>query len=131
MSFFKDVSFGGAGGDLLAYLREKRDHSWFFWLLACIPPAALITSFELDSAKKTTPPPPTPIYIKSWPADRSIEETQAAQAELQARKDEIARQRRESYKALGRATGIDVDKIEREAAAERAAMERANSGAAP
>lgn len=127
MSFFRDVSFGGAGSDIWAYLREKRDYNWLFWIVACIPPAAILVTFELDSAKRSIPPPPTPMYFESWPATRSVEETRAAQAKLQARKDEFERKKRESYKALGRATGIDVDRIEREALAEKAAKEKAEA----
>jgi len=124
MSFFRDVSIKNAGGDLFAYLRREREHNWLFWLIACMPPALMILVFQLDSANKSVPPPPEPIYIESWPADRSLEDTLRANAELQARKDKIAAEKQEAYRALGRATGLDVDRLEREGKADLAALEK-------
>ena len=62
------------------------------------------------------------IYVESWPATRTIEESKAAIAERQKLKDEMIAREKEAYKAFGRAAGMDVDRIEREAIAERAAQ---------
>jgi hypothetical protein len=59
-------------------------------------------------------------YFESWPATRTIEESKAAIAEYQKRKDEMRAREKEAYKAFGRAVGMDVEKIEREAQLERA-----------
>lgn len=123
MGFFRDVSISGAGSSFLQYIRQKRDHNALFWLAACMPPGLIILAFQIDSTKTSTPPPPPPIYFESWPADRSIEETRQAQQALQARKDEIERKKRDTYRALGRASGMDVDAIERDALAMRAESE--------
>ncbi len=128
MSFFKDVSFRSAGSDLIGFLRSGQ-HNAFLFLAACIPTAVIIGMFYMDSQNKAKPPPPTITYFESWPASRSIEESKAWIAERQIRKDEMREREKEAYKAFGRAVGMDVERIEREAAAERAAQDRANPAA--
>ena len=131
MSFFKDVSFRSAGSDLIDFLRTPGQHSLPLFLAACVPTAIIMYTFYLDSLEKAKPPPPTVTYFESWPATRSIEESKAAIAERQKRKDELLAREREAYKAFGRAVGMDVERIEREAQAERAAeKEKEQAGAA-
>jgi hypothetical protein len=120
MSFFKDVSLRHAGSDLIGFLRNSGSHPWLF-LAACLPTALIIYSFYLDTLEKAKPPPPTVTYFESWPATRSIEESKAWIAERQRRKDELRAREKDAYKAFGRAVGMDVERIEREAAAEQAA----------
>jgi hypothetical protein len=120
MAFFKDVSFGNAGRDLVGFLRTSGSHSPWLFLAACVPTAIIIYTFYLDTLEKAKPPPPTVIYFESWPATRTIEESKAAIAEYQKRKDEMRAREKEAYKAFGRAVGMDVEKIEREAQLERA-----------
>jgi hypothetical protein len=122
MAFFKDVSFRNAGRDLVGFLRTSGSHSPWLFLAACLPTAIIIYTFHLDSMAKATPPPREIIYIESWPATRSIEETKAAIAEHQKLKDEMRAREKEAYKAFGRAVGMDVDKIEREAQSAQAAQ---------
>lgn len=129
MSFFKDVSFRNAGSDLIGFLRTTGSHSPWLFLAACVPTALIIYSFYLDTLDKAKPPPPTVTYFESWPADRSIEESKAWIAARQKQKDEFREREKEAYKAFGRAVGMDVDRIEREAAADRA-VKNASSGAA-
>jgi hypothetical protein len=74
---------------------------------------------------KAKPPPRTITYFESWPASRTLEESQEWIAERQKKKDEARLREKEAYKAFGRAVGMDVERIEREAAAERAAKEPA------
>jgi hypothetical protein len=85
-----------------------------------VPTAIIIYTFYLDTLEKAKPPPPTVTYFESWPATRTIEESKAAIAEYQKRKDEMRAREKEAYKAFGRAVGMDVEKIEREAQLERA-----------
>ena len=115
MSFLKDVSPSGAVYDLAAYLRQKREHNWLFILAACAPPAIMIYMFQNDINIKSVPPPPTVTYFESWPADRSREESLQAIKERQAKKDAFLEKKRQGYKALGRAMGMDVEQVEREA----------------
>lgn len=134
MSFFKDVSLRSAGSDLIGFLRTSGTHSPWLFLAACVPTAIIMYTFYLDGLDKAKPPPPTVTYFESWPATRTIEESKAAIAERQKRKDALLAREREAYKAFGRAVGMDVEKIEREAkleqAAEKAAETANTSGAA-
>jgi len=76
------------------------------------------------------PAPPKVTYIASFPADRSDAEIIASNIENQKNQDAVAalleqgeERKRELYRALGRASGMDVDEIDRAAAKERAAIE--------
>ena len=130
MSFFKDVSFAGATSDLIQFLRMPRQHRWLLVILACVPPAFIITIFNLDVLRVSQPGPPEVVYIESWPADRSIKEIVASNLKRQKLKDEQQERVREAYKALGRASGMDVDRIEREAEEFRAKKANAAKAAA-
>ncbi len=125
MAFFKDVSFKNAGADLIGFIRTPGHHSPWLFLAACVPTAIIIYTFYLDALEKATPPPREIIYIESWPASRSIEESKAAITERQKIKDKMIAREKEAYKAFGRAVGMDVDRIEREARAEQAATKGA------
>lgn len=125
MSFFKDVSLRAAGSDLIGFLRTSGEHSPWIFLAACLPTAIIMYTFYLDTLEKAKPPPPTVTYFESWPATRTIEESKAAIAERQKLKDQMIAREKEAYKAFGRAVGMDVDRIEREAKAEQAAKKAA------
>jgi hypothetical protein len=120
MTIFRDVSFVGAGADLITFLRTPRQHRWLLVILACAPPAFIVLLFNLDVLEVTRPGEPEVTYIESWPADRSIKEIVASNLARQKIEDEQEAKIREAYKALGRASGMDVDRIEREAEAARA-----------
>ena len=128
MTIFRDISFVGAGADLITFLRTPRQHRWLLVILACAPPAFIVMLFNLDVLEVTRPGPPEVIYIESWPADRSIKEIVASNLARQKIEDAQEAKIREAYKALGRASGMDVDRIEREAEAARA--EKAKQAAA-
>ena len=115
MSFLKDVSPTGAAYDLIAYIRADRPHNALLWFAACLPPAIMIYTFYADMIEKSIPPPRGIIYVESWPADRSREETIEAITKRQVKKDAFLEKQRQGYKALGRAIGMDVDEIERKA----------------
>lgn len=121
MSIFKKMSLSEGGSDLIAFLREDRPHKLPMFLAACIPPAVLIMMINADAAEKAKPPPPTVTYFESWPANRSVEESLKAIKERQKLKDAAQENMRQGYKTLGTVLGMDVDKIEREAQAEKAA----------
>jgi hypothetical protein len=129
MSIFKNVDIIGSGSDLIQFLRTPRQHRWLLALLACSPPAIIVLLFNLDLKEVGKPGEPQVTYIESWPADRSVAEIVKSNIERQKVEDEQEAQMREAYKALGRATGMDVDRIEREAneARAKAAKEAAAS----
>lgn len=115
MSFLKDASPTGAAYDLIAYLRQKRDHNILFWIAATLPPIIMIYMFQTDASRKSTPPPPTVTYFESWPASRSREESIQSISERQAKKDAFLEKKRQGYEKLGRMMGMDVEEIKREA----------------
>ncbi len=125
MSFKNDISPAGALRDIFDYFRADRPLKPFLVIASCVPPVLLFYMLSLDAFEKSIPPPPTVTYIESWPIDRSIEESKAAIAERQKLKDALIEKQRQSYKALGRAVGMDVEKIEREAMALREQSARA------
>lgn len=116
------VSPSSAIGDLVDVWRGQ-SVTQRFWLLtaACVPVGLIIGGIIQDVARKSVPPPPEVIYVENWRLDRSMEEILADQKERQRLRDIRNAEVRERYKALGRASGMDVDKIEREAKAEAAA----------
>lgn len=103
--------------DFQSVWRHDVPRKWLFLLLACIPPAILVTMMALDAANKSKPLPPTVQYIESWPLDRSMKEILADRADRATIEQLRDRERRETYKALGRAFGMDVEAIERQAQA--------------
>ena len=115
MSFKDDISPTGGIRDFINYVREDRPLKPLLIFASCCPAAAIIYMFIFDAYEKSLPPPPTVTYVESWPLDRSIEESKAAIAERQKLKDALLEKQRQSYKALGRAVGMDVEAIEREA----------------
>ena len=128
MSFFRDASPRKAGSDLIAVLSERRSDRWFVWMAACLPPAAIFFLVNNDVNKLGADKDVEIIYFESWPATRTREESLASNRERQVLKDANRAQQRAAYKALGRAAGLDVDRMEREALeteAERKAIQEA------
>ena len=130
MTIFRDVSFVGAGADLIAFLRTPRQHRWLLVILACAPPAFIVLLFNLDVLEVSRPGEPEVTYIESWPANRSIKDIVASNLARQKIEDVQEEKIREAYKALGRASGMDVDRIEREAEESRAAKAKQAASAA-
>lgn len=124
MQFFRQISPIGAARDLRAVWRADVPRRWLFLLAACIPPAIVMLTFALDLATKSKPLPPTIQYVESWPIDRSMEETLADRAVRAAEMARAEAERKRAYKALGRAVGMDVDAIERDAEARAAAAKK-------
>ena len=87
--------------------------------------------YYIVSESVVVPPrPPEVTYIASFAADRADAEIIASNIENQKNQDAVEalndqgeERKRELYRALGRASGMDVDEIERDAEKERAAIE--------
>lgn len=80
------------------------------------------------------PPPPQVTFIQTYPEGRSDAEIMASNVANQQRKDRAAAEQekreeaaRDAYRALGRATGLDVDAMEAEARVEQARAEAAKT----
>lgn len=111
--------------DLWDYVREPRPYRWPLLAVSFAIPA---TGLALLSQESHFRPPDAPevTYISTFAEGRSEEEIRQSNIANQQRKDaleaeraELERRKIEAYKSLGRATGLDVDAMEREAAMER------------
>lgn len=120
----------------LDFWNEFRKPTPYRWPILGV--SALMTftlMYQFTSESVLVPPaPPQVTYIASFPADRTDAEIIASNIENQRNQDAVAalleqneERKRELYRALGRASGMDVDEIDREAAQERAALEAAEN----
>lgn len=127
------------GSVLVAVAQEHLKPNWSILLVASL--LTLTIMYQFTKEKVRIPPPPLEVtYITTFDPGRSDAEILASNRENQARQDalrkreeELAELRRSLYRELGRATGIDVDKMEREIReqeAREAAAERARLGQA-
>lgn len=117
--------------DFWEYIRKPQPYRWPILGVSMVP-IALIIGWAASEAAYIPPERPTVTYIPSFAPGRTDEEIVASNIENQKRKDERAAQiaeledqKREAYKALGAASGFDVEEMERRAEAERAAEEAA------
>jgi hypothetical protein len=104
------------------------------WRIAALAGACTFAVFYMmaNQGGKAPQAPPEVTYISSWRADRSDAEIRESNLRNQKIKDileteqaERDEQVKDIYRALGRVSGLDVEKIEADAAAERAAEEAA------
>jgi uncharacterized protein (UPF0335 family) len=86
----------------------------------------------IPESQRAEPRPPKITWISSFDANRTDAQIIASNRENQVRKERLAREQaereekvKEAYRTLGRATGLDVDAMERRIAAEKAAEEAA------
>ena len=131
MSFFSRLNPVGGIADFWHEFRRPNPYRW-----PILGASALITGglFYSFTSERTYIPPPKPDveYITSFAPDRSDAEIIAGNIENQKRKDalfareeRVEERKRDLYRTLGRATGMDVDQIEAEGQAERAREEAA------
>lgn len=111
--------------DLWDYVREPRPYRWSLLAVSFAIPMVGLGVLSQESHFRP-PDAPEVTFISTFAADRTDEEIRRTNLENQARKDaraaeraELEERKVEAYKALGRATGLDVDAMEREAAIER------------
>lgn len=127
MSIWRNINPTGALGDFVAVWRSAGRMRWRFALLA-IAISATLFSLIVREEHRIEPRPPEVDYITSWRADRSEAEIRASNianqrrnlrlAAEQAKRDEMVKN---IYRSIGRASGMDVDAIDRKAKAEDAA----------
>ncbi|MDE2302746.1 MAG: hypothetical protein KGK11_09330 [Sphingomonadales bacterium] len=127
MAFWRNIHPGDAIADFVAVWRSAGRLRWRF-LAAAIAVTAALFSLIVRDEHRIEPRPPHIDYITSWHAGRSEAEIRASNARNQQRKEALAAEQaradeelRNIYKAIGRASGMDVDAIEREAKADQAA----------
>ena len=134
---WRQASPRGALSDFREVFRQAGSNRWRFAALAAAMTFGLFSVMWQEEARGL-PHPPTVTYISSWSADRSDAEiiasnkaNQQAQDRLRAEQARREEEVRKIYKTIGRASGMDVDAIEKKAMAERAAEKaRADAEAA-
>ncbi|MBS0482919.1 MAG: hypothetical protein JSR96_12400 [Proteobacteria bacterium] len=126
MSFWQNVNPSGAVGDFITVFRQAGNNRWRIAALAAATTFGLFSLLTGESWKKPRALPEI-TYITSWSEHRTAAETQAFIAENQRRKDAREAQWKEydkvgqdAWMALGRATGINVDKLKAQADADKA-----------
>ncbi len=91
--------------DFWDYLRQDRPHRWASMGLAITIPLVII--YGMYKSLIQPEPPPSIIYVESWPADRSradVERDWKARAE---KMNEDNAKRRAAYRSVADALGID------------------------
>lgn len=128
---WRDVSPRSMIADFVTVWKQAGNNRW---RIAALSAACTISVFSMLVMEGGAAPhaPPDVTYITSWHADRTDEEIIASNITNQKRKERLAAEQaerdeqvRDIYRMLGRMSGMDVEKIETEAAAERAAAKKA------
>lgn len=132
--FLRRISPRGAIMDLVHEWQAPTPHRWQILGVSVAATFALMVMF-LPESQRADPKPPVVTWITTFAPGRSEAEIVASNIENQKRQDAIRAEearreerRKEMYRQLGRATGVDVDKMEadikREEAEEAAAAKR-------
>jgi hypothetical protein len=126
-SMWRDVSPVGAISDFAEVWRQAGANRWRFAFLAALVPIGIFAVFANEEVRGK-PRSPQISYITSWRGDRSMAEIKATNLANQKLKDRMAAEQarrdedvRQMYRKVGEMSGMDVDAIEKQAAADRAA----------
>ncbi|HUD30983.1 MAG TPA: hypothetical protein VMQ93_19120 [Novosphingobium sp.] len=128
---WQDANPTGMVGDFLTVWKQAGHNRW---RIAAVSAACTFGVFYLMSTQEGKAPhlPPKVTYISVLKEHRTDAEILAENVANQANKEAWLREQarrdkdvRELYKTIGRVSGMDVDKIAREADAEDAAREKA------
>lgn len=127
-SFLRNVSSPrGMVEDFMEVVRQAGNNRW---RIAIASAACTIAVFSMmwHEGGRGKPRPPEITYITVWDPHRTEAEIIASNIENQKRKERLAAEQakreedvKQMYMALGRATGMDVDAIDKKAKAEKAA----------
>lgn len=109
--------------------RKPNPYRWPMLIASALPFAVIFYWLSSETVYRT-PDRPSITYITTFDPDRTDAEITASNIENQEVKDlreqaeeDLAQRKRDLYKALGAAAGMDVEEIEARADAERAAAE--------
>ncbi|MDG5746785.1 hypothetical protein P8Q88_01195 [Qipengyuania sp. XHP0207] len=112
--------------DLWDYIREPRPYRWSLLFVSALIPVGALLALSQESHFRP-PDAPKVTYISTFAEGRTDEEIRQSNLENQRRKEQLEAERAElrerkvdAYKTLGRATGLDVDTMAREAEIENA-----------
>lgn len=127
MSFWRNVSPRGAVADIIKEWRQPTPYRWQILGVSVAATFAMMMVF-LPEDERAPPEEPTITWINTFDPNRTDAQIMASNIEHQKREDAIraaekarVERRREFYRAIGRASGFDVDKLEKEFSDEPAA----------
>ena len=110
-------------------IRRPHPYRWPILFVSCMPFAGLMYYLASETQYKA-PERPQITYITSFEPDRTDEDIMASNLENQEIKElrqqaeeELAQRKRDIYKAMGAATGMDVEEIDRRGTEARARAE--------
>ena len=92
--------------DLLAFLRQRSREQVIGAILAVLVTIIIVIIFLVDS-KINTAPPPQPIYVEIYPANRTDAEIIADQKKDQAEKEAAAKEKQRQFQELEKRLGMD------------------------
>ncbi len=133
MKFWRMISPRRAVTDFVEEWRRPQPYRWQIFGVSVAATFALMMLL-IPKSERAPPEKPDITYITTWQDGRSEAEIVASNIANQKRKEELQAEqakrdaiRKEFYRELGRATGLDVDKMEREAKQDEAARAAARA----
>ena len=135
MRFMRNISPVGALADFRA-VWSHNPHRWPVLAIAILITTGVLSVF-IPKSERIPEEKPKITYISTFDEGRSEAEIRAANIENQKRMDELAayeakleEERKDIYRSLGRMSGMDVEKMEREIKEQEAAEKAAEEAAA-
>lgn len=117
----------GGMRDFWEFVRRPVPYRWTIWGLS-LASTFLLLFFVISEEVLVPPEPPKVSFISTFAEGRSEAEIVASNIANQKRKERLAAEQaardeqvKELYRQLGRASGMDVEAMERKIAAEKAA----------
>jgi hypothetical protein len=92
--------------DLKAFAAQRHPYQWFAAFMAMAMPVAILVLFYTDGRTNIQPGAQV-IYVESWSATRTVEETKAANLQRQREREAQQKERQRQYRALGRRLGMN------------------------
>ena len=127
-NFLRNIRPGGAIADFRTVYRNAGPNRWRYVLLAALSTVGTFGIMVVTQNWKGERKLPKITYINSWPADRTEAETKAFILANQKKKEAdaareaaYAKEAQDLWMVVGKASGMDVEKIKRQAEADKAA----------
>lgn len=118
--YWRNVSPRGAVADLIEQWRQPTPYRWQILGVSIAATFTMMMVF-LPESERAPPEKPKVTWITTFEAGRSDEEiirsnieNQRLQDRLKAEREAREERRRENFRALARASGFDVEKLERQ-----------------
>lgn len=131
MRVSKRYDISGGVSDFWSYIRQPTPARWPALAISLLATGTLLWVIVTEEVW-SSPERPKVSLIRTFAADRTDAEIVASNLANQKRKERLAAEQaardeevKDLYRQLGRATGLDVDAMERKIAAEKAAEEAA------